>query len=170
MRKSLLIWSAVTLTVLTSPTVLGADEDDEHAAHTAAATNDPRHGIENIEALMARIVGTAEPDQRRELLARHLGALRDQMKAIRVVAARPAPPADATDDPHAAHRADAAPKTDVPAQEKSGGGMMKKKMKGGMMKKHEQVEQRLDMLERMLQQLIEHEAVERELEHEAERD
>jgi hypothetical protein len=37
------------------------------------------------------------------------------------------------------------------------GGMM---MRGGMMSMHKQVEQRLDLLERLLEQIIEHESVE----------
>ena len=48
------------------------------------------------------------------------------------------------------------------ADEKEGsmGGMMKG---GGMMEKHKQVEQRLDMLERLLQQAVEREAMEETL-------
>lgn len=156
-------------------------EEDEHAGHhpeSEAAPADPRRGIGDLEALMTRIAATSDTRQRSDLLAQHLAGLRAQMKLVRA-SAEPAQAkgdrdvAPRADDAHAGHQAGDADDDAKPSgksADKGGmmdgmmGGKMKGMMKGGMMKKHRQMEQRIDMLERMLQQLIEHEAVERELE------
>lgn len=171
MRKPLLILIALVLFASLSGMTRAADED-EHAAHTGSTTAspaDPLRGMKEVEGLMAQITAISEPARRRELLASHLSAMRDQMRVIRAAAMQKTA-ADMkganADDPHAGH-GEASDKTGGKDAAKSKGGMMdRKKMGGGMMKKHQQVEQRLDLLERMLQQLIEHEAIEREFEEE----
>jgi hypothetical protein len=144
-----------------APDFVTAAEEEDHSAHhpppAAAAEKAPagehdhgnsavdplQQGMQRIEDLMHQIRNTDDIDQKRTLLAEHLQAMRDQMQLVRA-ADRPA-------------------KTAVRATDKkegSMGGMMKG---GGMMEKHKKVEQRLDMLERLLQQSLEREAVEEAL-------
>jgi len=122
-----------------------AAEEEDHSAHhpapAASAESAPdalQQGMRRIEDLMYQIRNTDDLERKRTSLAEHLQAMRDQMLLVRT-AGRPA-------------------KT---TEQKDGGmGMMKG---GGMMEKHKQVEQRLDMLERLLQQSVEREAAEEAL-------
>lgn len=115
---------------------------DEHD-HGKAAGDPLQHGMQRIEALMQQIRTTEDLQRKRALLAEHLQAMRDQLQLVRTSGR-------------------AAKTTMKPADKKEGsmGGMMKG---GGMMEKHKQVEQRLEMLERLLQQTMEREAVEETL-------
>ena len=92
---------------------------------------------------------TCVPVQERELLARHLDALREQMRLVR--------------NQH----------SDMKMSMKEGstkddammGGMMKEGgTMGSPMMMHKKMEQRMEMLERLLQQMIEREAVQVSLE------
>lgn len=144
-------------------------EKDEHAGHhpvADGAPTDEQRGAQDVEALMARITASAERGQRMELLTQHLAALRAQMKRVRAAASRPDAEGRgaASGQEKESESAQGAPGGDSAGKRGKMGGMMGGKMKGGMMKKHQQIEGRIDMLERMLQQLIEYEAVERELE------
>jgi hypothetical protein len=137
----------------------GSDEapaqGDEQAAgghdHGAAAKPSPAgENMAKVEGLMQQIGQTADPAQKRELLRAHLQALREQMKLVR------------------SENAGAKMAMMGGGKKDGGGGMMggDKKggmMGGGMMGMHKKVEQRLEMLERVLQQLIERENVEAEL-------
>jgi hypothetical protein len=153
-------------------------EDPDHAAHHAdaqppvAAPSAPdapppgsmQAGMKRIQDLMSQIQQTADSVQRRELMSRHLTALRDQIRAMRAAASRkmammredkvPADRAREEDDPHAGHRQDEAPG-------KAEGQKKPMMMGGGMMKMHKRVEQRLDAIEQILEQMIEREVVER---------
>lgn len=156
MRTSLYPWIAATVLSLASPALRAAEED--HSAHhpapaEAAVPAEHEHeksepgatqvGMRRIEALMQQIREADDLDRKRTLLAEHLQAMRDQLVLIR-------------------QQAVTAKTAMKPTERKDGamGGMMKG---GGMMQKHKQVEDRLDMLERLLQQALEREAVEESL-------
>jgi len=147
----------------TSPAALAqaTSEEDHSAHHPAAGTpaeaaapaehdhsagkRDPaQDNMKRIEGLMKEIQESADPDRKRALLGEHLQALLAQMKLVR-------------------GQNDGAKTAMKPIEKKDGdmmGGMMKG---GGMMKMHKKMEQRIDMLERLLQQTLEREAVEESL-------
>ncbi len=138
--------------------VTQAAEEEDHSAHHppagqpeeaappaehdhGAAKSDPlQENMQRIEASMKQIQQAEEPDRKRALLGEHLRALLDQMKRLRSQGA--------------------SMKTAMKPPEKKDGDMMKG---GGMMKMHKKMEQRVDMLERLLQQTLEREAIEEAL-------
>lgn len=146
-----------------APMAFAQSEEQDHSAHhpaqgaapEAAQPSGHEHGtarpspvqenMKKIEALMQQIQKTTDPGQKRELLAQHLDAMREQMRLIR------------TQHSEAKMSMMEGGKQDGDMM----GGMMKEGgMMGGGMMMHKKVEQRLDMLERMLQQTIEREAAE----------
>jgi hypothetical protein len=153
MRTSTLLLVVASAFALV-PGFTSAAEEEDHSAHhpapAASAENAPaentpdalQQGMRRIEDLMFQIRNTDDLERRRTLLAEHLQAMRDQMLLIRT-AGRPAKTAAKGTE-----------------QKEGGMGMMKG---GGMMEKHKKVEQRLDMLERLLQQAVEREAAEESL-------
>ena len=155
-----------------SPLAWSAEEDEDHSSHHPEGQENisgaERQGegsvharMKHIEMLMEQIRSSSDATRRGRLLAEHLNAMRDQMKALRKLSAgmkmvmKKGEPRRDTDedeeDEHAAHKS---------GDDGKGGGMKKKMMMegGGMMGMHKKMEQRVEMLERMLQQLIEHEA------------
>jgi len=106
--------------------------------HSAGKPDPAQDNMKRIEGLMKQIQDSADPDRKRALLGEHLQALLAQMKLMR-------------------GQAEGA-KTAMEPTEKKDGEMM-----GGMMKMHKKMEQRIDMLERLLQQTLEREAVEESL-------
>ena len=148
--------------ICTAPMAWAQSEAQDHSAHHPAPSAEPPatssghdHGAGNgnavqqnmrkIEALMQQIQQTNDPAQRHELLAQHLQAMREQMRLIR------------------------SQRSDMKLTMKEGGtpegGMMQGggMMSGGMMM-HKQMEQRMEILERMLQQMLEREASEASVE------
>jgi hypothetical protein len=90
---------------------------------------------------MQQIEQTADPVEKRELLAQQLEALREQMRPIKV----------------------SIPKMKLSTKDagkRDGGRIKNGGMMGGGMMMHRRVEQRIEMLERLLQQMIEREAAE----------
>lgn len=147
--------------VLSVPLAVAQDQKDDHTSHHPAPATDsgasqPRsddqaaskdlpaqEGMNKVEELMRQIQKSDDPVEKRQLLTDHLQALRDQIRLIR--------------------NAHAPMKMSMKEDGKEEAGMkeemMKKKgMMHGMMTMHKNVEQRLDLLERMMQQLIEREA------------
>ena len=141
-------------------------EDQDHSAHHPVPAKEPaaaaehEHGVSNadllqenmkkVEALMRQLQMESDPARKRALLSQHLQALREQMRLI--LAERKPTKMSMNEE---GKKDDAA--KEGPAKE----GMMRKGgMMGGGMMMHQKVEQRLDMLERLLQQVIEREAVE----------
>jgi len=151
-----------------APITLVHAEDEDHSAHhpSQEATENPPAGAEHdhgdakadpaqdsmkrIEAIMLQIQEITDIDLKRTLLAQHLQALRDQVRLIRSKSS--------------------GMKTAMKSGAKAGrekqegepmGGMMKP---GGMMMMHKKVEQRIDMFERLLQQMLERAAVEESME------
>lgn len=164
MRTSMLIMLAAL--ALAAPAVLAQEEEDHSAHHPAAAdqasdnaaegpssapaghdhgaakSSPVRENMSKVEGLMQQIGQTTDPAQKRALLRAHLQALREQMKLVRSESG--------------------GMKMAMKGGGKKSGGMMGEG--GGMMGMHKKVEQRLEMLERVLQQLIEHEGIEADLE------
>lgn len=154
---------AIALGLICAASSAFPEEEQNHSAHHPAQAVSPEaaepagheHGdaksspvqenMKKIEALMQQIEQTADPTEKRELLAQHLEALREQMRLIR------------------------SQHSEMKLSMKEGGkkdggtmgGMMKDGgMMGGGMMMHKRVEQRIEMLERLLQQMIEREAAE----------
>ncbi|HZR04134.1 MAG TPA: hypothetical protein VFA81_13300 [Burkholderiales bacterium] len=144
-----------------APMAFAESEEQEHAAHhpaqsaepeAATTSSDDRGGggaglvqenMKKIEGLMEQIQAATDPGQKRELLSQHLQALREQMRLIR------------------SQRSDM--KMSMKGGCKKDDGMMCEKMKDGRMMgsgmmMHKKMDRRVDMLERMLQQMIEREA------------
>ncbi len=157
MRTILWPWIAAAIFALV-PNIAWSAEEEDHSAHhpppaEAAAPAEHDHaatdaggteaGMRRIETLMQQIRDADDPARKRALLAEHLQAMRDQLTLIRQRAETGKTAMKATD-----------------RKDGTKGGMMKG---GGMMKKHKQVEDRLDMLERLLQQTLEREGVEESL-------
>ena len=156
------------LSFIALPVLADDDEEDEHSGHQPAVAEEksaanpapnPHLRLKEIEDLMSRIQASSDVAKRQEMLTEHLNAMRENMRLIRShhTASTMKQRGDG-DGAHSAHQASDA--------ETGKGGMMGKKkgMMMGMMGMHKKVERRLELLERMLQQLIEHEAAERELE------
>jgi hypothetical protein len=156
----------IALALITgAPVAFAQDDEQDHSAHHPAKSSESEaappgghdHGTAkvsavqenmiNIELLMQQIQQTSDPARKRELLGQHLQALQQEMRLV--VGQRAAMKMSMKEGA----------KTDSDM-----GGMMKDggMMKGGMMM-HKKVEQRLELVERLLQQMIEREAVEAEL-------
>lgn len=143
--------------LLATPLAWSQAKEEDHSAHHPAATpkaeaeasaehdhgeaksNPLQDKMKQIEGLMQQIQSTSDPAAKRELLSQHLVALREQMALIR------------------SQRGEMKMSMKEDAKKDAGGGMMKG---GGMMMMHKKVEQRLDMLERVIEQIIEREATE----------
>jgi hypothetical protein len=164
--KALTLLIALAL-ISGAPVAFAQDDEPDHSAHHPAKSSEqeaaPQPGHEhgtakasavqenmtNIESLMQQMQQTSDPARKRELLAQHLQALQQEMRLV--VGQRTAMKMSMKES--------AKSDSDMPGgMMKDGGGMMK----GGMMM-HKKVEQRIDLVERLLQQMIEREAVEAEL-------
>lgn len=164
--KALLLITVLGL-ICAAPMAFAESEEQEHAAHhpaqsaeaEATSTSSDDHGgdkaspvqenMRRIEGLMEQIATATDPGQKRELLSQHLYALREQMGMIR------------------SQNSDM--KMSMKEGAKKDDGMMCEKMKdgrmmGGGMMMHKKMVQRVDMLERMLQQMIEREAAQASIE------
>ena len=166
--------------MLASPITLAQQDADEHAAHhpqeqTAAPASATEHdhsqessklqeNMKKMQDLMAQILKTEDPKLRGELLQQHLQAMREQIKMMRKMAGMKMDmmgggmmggdgKGAATDGDRKADKKDS-------MMEGKKGGMMG----GGMMMMHKKMQQRLDMVEQMLEQMVEHEAAEQSLE------
>jgi hypothetical protein len=155
---------AAGLALAGSP-ALGAEDADEHAGHhppAAAAGGDAQppkqhevtsqthlqKNMQTMRELMAKIQEATDPAEKKRLLGVHMLAMQEQIKALRAMSA--------ADDEHEHSGGDSEGKQ---------GGMMGK---GGMIMKkmHEKTEQRIDALEQLMEQVIEHEAVQESLQDE----
>jgi hypothetical protein len=155
---------------LSIPVAFGQDEEDHSNHHPAqktdaegaqpsgddnAAKSAPvQENMKKIELLMQQIQGADDAAQKRQFLTEHLQALRDQMRLIR--SQHTAMKMSMNED----GKGEDGKKEDGAKQ-----GMMKKAgMMGGMMMMHKTDEQRLDILERLMQQVIEGEAAQQSVE------
>jgi hypothetical protein len=109
--------------------------------------------MKTMQDVMARIRDTADPAEKKRLLRVHMLAMQEQIRTMR--SASPA----AHDHGGAGAAKDGSGEGEGSDSTKDEG-MMGGMMKGGMMKMHKQVAGRLDAIEELLGQLIEHEAAE----------
>ena len=152
---------------LSIPVALAQEEKEDHSSHHPTQKTDTggarpssddqdasksapvQESMKKIERLMQQIQEADDLAQKRQLLSEHLQALRDQMRLIRTQ--------------HASMNMSM--NDDGKKEDGMKEGMIKKGgMMGGMMMMHKKVEQRLDMLERMMQQVIEREAAQESVE------
>ena len=186
---------SVTLLVvaLAAQGALAQQKDDEHAAHhpqgqaqqsgaPAGKGEDQLHqlgeNMKKIQDLMTQIHATSDPAARDELMNQHLKAMREQMKLM--LAMTPGKMGMmggngmmGKDD---AKGAAGGEKAGMMAESNAGGAMsdankdakgggMGMMGKGGMMNMHKQMEGRMRMLEMMLDQMLERDAVAAGAEH-----
>jgi len=132
-----------------------AAEEEDHAGHhpgtdaadeaSAAPKKDKMHAkMKKMQEQMEKIHESKDPEERQKLMQEHMESMREGMKAMRGMGRKP--------------KGECPDEGDGEAAEK--GGMM-----GGMMKKHKLVEDRLDAMQKMIEQMLEHEAAEQEMEH-----
>jgi Mg2+ and Co2+ transporter CorA len=160
--------------LLAVPLAQAADEEDHSAHHPAVEKGDAasasedkgmgknRDKMKKMQELMSKIHSTDDPKERARLLNEHMQAMRESMKTMNAMmnkgdvmgGKKKKESVSGEKDDHQ-HEDDA--RTAKPSE----GGEM---MMGGMMKMHKDMEQRMERLEKMLEQVIEHEAVEREME------
>ena len=160
---------------LTAPAVLAEHDADEHAGHhpqeqAAAPAPQAEHdhsqgggklqqNMKKMQDLMAQILKTEDPKMRSELLQQHLQAMREQIMMMRRMAAMKMEMMGGDGKGDATGGDGKAEKKEGMMDGKKGG-----MMGGGMMMMHKKMEQRVDMLEQLLEQMVEHEAAERTLE------
>ncbi|MEO8628895.1 MAG: hypothetical protein ABI612_12440 [Betaproteobacteria bacterium] len=168
--KALSLILAVGLT-LSIPVAFAQDEKEDHSTHhpaqkaeavraqpsggdhDASKSSPVQENMRNIERLLQQTQEANDPAQKRQFLSEHLQALRDQMRLIR-----------SQNTSMKMSMNEEGMKEDGMKDDGMKEGMMKKGgMMGGMMM-HKKVEQRLDMLERMMQQVIEREAAQESIE------
>jgi len=132
-----------------------AAEEEDHAGHhpgtdaadeaSAAPKKDKMHAkMKKMQEQMERIRASKDPEERQKLMQEHMESMREGMKAMRGMGRKP--------------KGECPDEGDGEAAEK--GGMM-----GGMMKKHKLVEDRLDAMQKMMEQMLENEAAEQDMEH-----
>jgi hypothetical protein len=166
----------------------GQQGEEDHSAHHPKAEQEAPAGgqdsaarsenmqamqqnMQRIRQLMTKIQETADADVRRQLMAEHLQAMREQVKMMRAAAGSKmrmmgGRATSSQDQAGAQHQHGDANQPDMAAPQTAGTNeppgqrpsAMKDRMGGMMM--HQRMEQRMDMLEQLLEQLIEREAVE----------
>lgn len=160
-----------TLLALSALLVLpmAAIAEEDHAAHhpdsgeAAADTMNPDGAtmgmdrqMQKMQDLMARIRETADPKERMRLMQEHMQAMHEGMKMMGSM--RGGMGGMMGDRKGPAAKEGKAGAAQQGGSAKAGG------MKGGMMKRHKMMQQRMDRMESMMEQMLEHEAMEREIE------
>jgi hypothetical protein len=161
---------------LTVPGV-SAQTKDEHQAHhpdanvTTAPETDTKgegemgmmksmqDGMKKMKELMEKLQATTDPEEKAKLLKQHMQAMREQMEKMRGMGG--------------GMRMGMMDGGMGQGSKKAGGGMGmkmcggKKGMKSGdmMMKCHRMMQARMDMMQEMMGQMLEHEDAEQKLEH-----
>jgi hypothetical protein len=154
----------ITLSLATALSLpFAAMAQDDHAAHhpddKAAAKEDAGSGMmmmdrqmQKMRDLMEKMHKASDPAERQRLLEEHMQAMHEGMETMRGMRGEMG---------MMGKRKDAAKDGEGRAQDDSadGGHMMM-----GMLKRHKMMQQRMDMMESMMEQMLEHEAMERKLE------
>ena len=144
---------------------MAAIAEEDHAAHhpdsgeAAANTMNPDGAtmgmdrqMQKMQDLMARIRETADPKERMRLMQEHMQAMHEGMKMMGSM--RGGMGGMMGDRKGAAAK-----------EGKAGAAQQGDSAKaGGMMKRHKMMQQRMDRMESMMEQMLEHEAMEREIE------
>lgn len=179
--------SIFLVSLLAAPVAQAADEED-HAAHhpdadqsqAGPAQDDKAAGMKmekmhekmkKMQDLMSKIHSTSDPKEREKLMKEHMESMREgmrmmagkmdkcEMKGCEMMGKKKQrDDAGAEKDAHQ-HGDDASPES--PADGDNGGGMMKG---GMMMKMHKKMQERMDAMQKMMEQIIEHEAMEQKME------
>jgi len=177
-RLTLSIFLASLLAV---PMAQAADEED-HAAHhpgtdqsqATAAPDDKAAGtktqkmhkrMKNMQDLMEKLHSTSDPQEREKLMKEHMESMREGMKMMASMMdkggmmGKKKPRDDAGAGKENYQNGDIA-SSGNPPEGGQGGEMM---MGGMMMKMHKKMQERMDAMQKMMEQIIEHEAMEHEL-------
>jgi hypothetical protein len=180
---------SIFLACLLAVSLAQAADEEDHAAHhpgadpsqAAPAPDDKAAGMKmekmqdkmkKMQEQMAKIHATSDPKERERLMKEHMESMREGMKSMHAMMdkggmgmmgkKKPRDEAGAEKDAHQ-HGDNASPGT--PAAGGQGGEMMMggDMMKGGMMKMHKKMQDRMDAMQKMMEQIIEHEAMEQEM-------
>jgi periplasmic protein CpxP/Spy len=154
------------VSALAAPAVYAAEADD-HAAHHPGAdkdgagpAQDDKGGGMKMEKMheqmkkmhqqMEKIHAATDPQERRKLMEEHMQSMRESMKMMRGMGGT----------------AMGGKKKGEPMMEEGGKDPDKDGMPMGMMmmKRHKMMEDRLDTMQKMMEQMLEHEAAEQEME------
>jgi hypothetical protein len=148
MKKITLAITLLAVTLATDTTVLAASATESPAAHhqhlqatqqsaeSAKTAVDPsQNNMEKMQVLMVKIRETQDPAERQRLLAEHGKAMHEQMERMR--------PTGGMMDKHA-------------AQTDGKDSMDKKMSSGDMMKMCTEMRARMDMMQRMMEQMMAH--------------
>ena len=144
--------AALLACTLAAPLSRAADEDD-HAGHHPGANEAPeartkdkmQERMKKMHEQMEKIHASKDPKERQELMQEHMESMREGMKAM--------------------HGMGKKPKGECPEDEAGGEAAEKGGMMGGMMmKKHKAMVERLDAMQKMMEQMLEHEAAEQDME------
>jgi periplasmic protein CpxP/Spy len=153
--------TALLTSLLAVPVVQAADEEDHSAHHPPAeqgqanaAPDDMAGGMKMEEQMkkmrqqMEKIQATTDPRERQKLMEEHMQSMREGMKTMRGMGGNKMGMMD----------------KDKPMMEDGGKEKDGKPMGMMMMKRHKMMEDRLDMMQMMMEQMMEHENVERMME------
>jgi hypothetical protein len=170
---------ASSFAIVLSLSAARAADDVDHSAHQHGSTADnsgPSQdgpsgdvGLGKIREIMERMRSTTDAKERDALMKEHLEALRESLKSMRAIKGKGGMDmkGGGKKDEGGAEKADHQHGDDTVG---AGAGKMEKggkgdgMMMGGMMKMHKKMEDRMDALQTILEQLVEHEVMERELE------
>jgi len=156
--------------LLAAPVVQAADEED-HAAHhpgadqsEAAPVQDGKAATMRMEKMqermkkmqeqMEKIHSAKNPQERKKLMQEHMQSMQEGMKMMGRMGG----------GMKGGDMMAKAKKDQGESMMEDGGGDKGGMMGGMMMKKHKKMEDRMDMLQMMMEQLIEHEKAEQEME------
>jgi len=172
----------ILVACLLAVSVAQAADEEDHAAHhpgadqSQAATaqegkaagmkmEQMQDQLKKMQDLMAKIHSTGDPKERDKLMQEHMEAMLEGMKSMHAMMdkggmmgkKKQRDDAGAEKDSH--QHAEEASSGGASAGDQ-GGEMM---MGGMMMKMHKQMQKRIDALQKMMEQIIEHEAMEQEM-------
>ena len=151
--------AALLACLLAVPVVRAADDEDHAGHHPDASANDDKAAaprpdrmqerMKKMQEQMQKIHATRDPKERQKLMEEHMESMRKGMKMM--------------------HGMDRKPKGERPPQDggekgAENSGEIGEMMGGMMMKKHTMMEDRLDAMQKMMEQMLEHEAAEQEME------
>jgi len=170
---------ASSIAIILSLSAAQAADDVDNSAHQHGSTADKSDpsldgplgdsGLGKMREIMERLHSTTDSKEREALMKEHLEALRESLKFMRAMKGKGGidMKGGGKKDEGGAEKADHQHGDDTAG---AGAGKMEKggkgggMMMGGMMKMHKKMEDRMDALQTILEQLVEHEAMERELE------
>jgi hypothetical protein len=166
--KAGLVSGVLLALCLASPLTHAQEDQDEHAGHhpeaaaaeQATGSDAPAAGMERmqrnmkrIQGLMKKIHSTDDEAVREDLLKQHLQAMREQIAAMRAMADQKGMGMMGKGGGMAGGE-EGGPRAE--SKRKEG-------MRGGMMRMHKQMENRAGMLEMLIEQMLEREAVQQGL-------